>query len=148
MKIFREKHNGIPRCSLLPRPDIDPQPHMTLHETQWRFIAHTTRDTKFRQMVQLKTIWGLRPSGYGTVSLGKACPKFRDNVVVWSTRVKTSRSYYFFLGISTLEDETTPSSRNVVHQLPKDKAYHPRITEYSRTPLRKPKISQKQFTTS
>jgi len=62
MKIFREKHNGIPRGSLLTRPAIHPQPHTTLHDIQWRFISHTTRATKVRQMVQLKT-WGLQPSG-------------------------------------------------------------------------------------
>jgi len=63
MKTFRGKHNGITRCSLLTRRAIQPKPHMTLHETQWRFLALTTRATKFRQMVQLRTIRSLLPSG-------------------------------------------------------------------------------------
>jgi hypothetical protein len=62
--------------------------------------------------------------------------RFDYSLVVASSRVVMSDED------STLEGGTTTLSRNVGHQPPSRAATHPRITETSSAPLRKPKNSQ------
>ena len=57
-------------------------------------------------------------------------PAFRDNIVIFSARV--------FKELQILDDDTTILSRNVGNQIHCDALLHPRRTDTSSAPLRKP----------